>query len=364
MNLDRLIANASEIQQIPAPTFSEAARSAFTEQAFKRVGLLDVSVDDLGNVFGRIGAKLEPSVVVSAHLDSVFPLDIPLEIHRDGSLLIGPGIGDNAIAIAYILEIADSLIMDEPLDGCIWFVANVREEGLGNLQGMHKVVDRFGAGVNAYIVLEGLGLGHIYHRGLYVRRYRVSVETQGGHAWIHAGRSSAIHNLVAIGAEVVQLPKPENVQTSLNIGSIKGGTSINTIAGSASFDLDLRSEEPGVLNNIERHLQKICRRYQSSDVKVKQELIGNRPGGGISHDHALVHLTCEALQAGEITECKLGIASTDANVPLSKGYPAVCVGLTQGGHAHTTEEYIDIETIPHGYKMLHHLILNALKLEA
>ncbi len=362
MNVDRIIARAIEIQQIPAPTFSETERSRYIEQMFSAIGLDQVHTDELGNVFARTPGADEPRLVISAHLDTVFPTAMRLDLKQEGTLLIGPGIGDNAIALAFMLEIAQAYNDFRRSEGSIWFVANVREEGLGNLEGMHNVVKKFEDRVSAYIVLEGMGLGYVYHRGLRVQRYRISVETQGGHAWLHAGNESAIHKLIEIGSELIDLPRPRNIQTSLNIGSIQGGTSINTIANTAFFDLDLRSDSPEFLDGFQTKLEAILSKHRGGEVNVKVEVIGHRPGGGIPADHDLVRLACEAMEAGEVSECKLGIASTDANVPLSKGYPAVCVGVSQGGNAHTAQEFIDIRSIPNGYKLLDHLIQGALKL--
>ncbi|MGD8552984.1 MAG: M20/M25/M40 family metallo-hydrolase [Anaerolineales bacterium] len=361
MDVDRVISRAIAIQQIPGPTFEEARRSEYLQEQFTDMGLDDVSVDSLGNVFGRTPAPERPILAVSAHLDSVFPLDTNLDIKTSGSDLIGPGIGDNAIALALMLEIAEQFMETPPAKG-LWFVGNVREEGLGNLEGMHQVVTHFGEQVRSYIVLEGIGLGHIYHRGLQVQRYRISVETQGGHAWIHAGQESAIHTLIQIGSEIISIPRPVSTQSSLNVGKIHGGTSINTIADSAYFDLDLRSKVDGVLEQLEGRIENIIRQYRSDTATVNLEIIGHRPGGEISADHKLVQLACQALSAGEVNECILGIASTDANVPLSKGIPAICVGLTQGGNAHTPREFINTDTLSNGYKMLEFLLRGALEL--
>jgi tripeptide aminopeptidase len=362
LDIERVLKRAIAIQQIPGPTFEESDRSAYLEQEFHAVGMVDISVDNLGNVFGRSPGIGVPNVVVSAHMDSVFPSDTSLDIHREGTLLIGPGIGDNAIALALMLEFANENIEQLPPDTGLWFVGNVREEGLGNLEGMQQVVQKFEDAVRAYIVLEGMGLGYIYHRGLPVHRYRISVETPGGHAWIHAGQDSAIHTLIEIGSEIVRLHRPEKVLSSLNIGTIQGGTSINSIASSAFFDLDLRSESSGLLMELENRITSILERFRSKKVNVGIEEIGHRPGGEITEDHELVQLACDALDASEVADCRLGIASTDANVPLSKGYPAICLGLTLGGNAHSTREYIDIETIPNGYRMLSHLLYNAIEL--
>lgn len=357
-----MLTHAIEIQQIPAPTFSESERSAYIAEKFHSLGLQQVTIDRLGNVFARTLGGDDPRLVLTAHLDTVFPPGTRLDIHREGTLLVGPGIGDNAIALACMLEIAEAYNGENHNNAGLWLVANVREEGLGNLEGMYNVVEKFEDRVSAYIVLEGMGLGHIYHRGLHVQRYRIAVETQGGHAWIHAGRESAIHRLMMIGAEVTEIPRPQHIQTSLNIGSVLGGTSINTIASTAHFDLDLRSESAEVLGDLQSDLEGVLKKYQTDEVTVRSEIIGHRPGGEIPAEHELVRLACEATEAGEVTECLLGIASTDANVPLSKGYPAVCIGLSQGGHAHTAQEFIDIETIPNGYRLLDHLIQGALKL--
>lgn len=361
VNLDRIVTRAIEIQQIPAPTFNEFERSTYLHDQFASAGLKDVSIDELGNVYGRSQRSEGPHLIVSAHLDTVFPANTPLDIQRQGSRLIGPGIGDNAIALAMMIEVADTFAMQDRMKGSVWFVGNVREEGLGNLEGMHRVVDRFEGHVKAYLVLEGMGIGHIYHRGLQVQRYRISVETPGGHAWIHAGQASAIHTLLQIGSEITRMPRPAAGQSSVNVGTIQGGTSINTISSHAQLDLDLRSEVSESLEQLDVQLKQILARYQSEDVKVTKQHIGSRPGGEIPADHKLVRLACDALKAADVAECCLGIASTDANVPLSKGFPSVCVGLTQGGDAHTTHEYIDLETIPNGYIMLMHLLEGALE---
>jgi tripeptide aminopeptidase len=362
LDTERILNRAVEIQQIPGPTFEESERSAYLEHEFHAVGLVDITVDNLGNVFGRTPGSGMPRIIVSAHIDSVFPSDTQLDIRREDTLLIGPGIGDNAIALALMLEFVDEKIKHLPPDSGLCFVGNVREEGLGNLEGMQRVVERFKNDARAYIVLEGMGLGHIYHRGLQVHRYRISVETPGGHAWIHAGQDSAIHTLIDIGSEIIRLPRSEKVLSSLNIGSIRGGTSINTIASSANFDLDLRSESSTLLRELENGIESILERFQTETISVGIEDIGHRPGGEIPEDHDLVKLACEALDASEVSNCRLGIASTDANVPLSQGYPAICLGLTLGGNAHSTREFIDIESIPNGYRMLTHLLLNAVEL--
>ena len=236
------------------------------------------------------------------------------------------------------------------LDGDLWLVADVGEEGLGDLKGMKAVVDRIGKDASAYLILEGMSFGQIYHRGLGVRRYRISVHTKGGHSWVDYGNPSAIHELAEMVVKIKNLALPVEPRTSLNVGMITGGTSVNTIAAEASLELDLRSVNPQALNvligQVLAIVEETNRKY--GDVMIsKAEVIGDRPAGEIPADHPLVKLASRCY-ARVGTNVKLNIGSTDANIPLSRGLPAICVGLTTGGGAHTMGEYIDIRPLEQG----------------
>lgn len=355
MDLDRWLENALRIQAIPAPTFHESARAAYLEQQLKIVGVTEIDVDPDYNVFARIPGGSESPLILSAHLDSVFPLDTDLTSVSTDRIVKGPGIGDNAIAVAALIELAADLLQDEH-PGDIWLVGNIAEEGLGNLAGMQAVVQRFQSNPRAYIVLEGMSLGFVYHRGLPIRRYHLEIQTQGGHSWIHTGRPSATHLLLQLGQRVTQLSQPETPRTSLNIGRVEGGTSINTIAAHAGMDIELRSEDEAVVQAFEKHLQAIIREFRSKDLKIDLATIGTRPGGGISPDHPLVAAAVESLEAVGEELITLEIGSTDASWPLSRGLPAVCVGLTRGGEAHSLEEHIEIEPLSRGYQALRYLV--------
>jgi tripeptide aminopeptidase len=355
MNLQRLIDLALEIQSIPAPTFQESKRAKFIQAKFQDAGLDDVSHDAIGNVYGRVPGGSAAPVIVCAHLDTVFDIGVPLNIRREGDKLYGPGIGDNTISLAALIELAKDLPNDK-LGGDVWLVGTVGEEGLGNLNGMRKVVAHFGGAVSAYIILEGMAFGQIYHRGLPIYRYRISVRTPGGHAWTNAGSPSAIHTLLSLGTEIARLPLPRSPRTSLNVGQIEGGTSINTIAGQASMEIDLRSEDESCIVALDRQIEALAREFSRGEVEISCERIGDRPGGGIPQDHPLVLAAVESLQAVGEKRHFLKIGSTDANIPLSLGFPAVCVGLTVGGRAHTVDEYIQIEPISRGYRAVQHLI--------
>lgn len=338
--IERMIALASEIQQIPAPTFHESERAQAIENLFVKEKLTEVNRDSIDNVFGCLPGGSGPPLVVSAHLDTVFPMDTSLKLKRQKGRIIGPGIGDNSIAIAALFGILWSLKHHKVrLPGPLWLVANTGEEGLGDLRGMKAVVERFGSIPSAYLVLEGMAYGQIYHRGLAVRRYLITAHTQGGHSWVNFGRPSAIHALAALVVQLTKIHLPTSPRTTLNVGVINGGTSVNSIASQASLQLDIRSEEPQALQEIIDRVEAMVPAFFSEGVRFDMEIIGDRPGGEIEPDHPLVDLAVRVLRFQGI-QGRLNIGSTDANVPLSLGYPAICIGLTTGGDAHTEKEFI------------------------
>ncbi len=358
--VSRLLKLAVEIQQIPAPTFYEAERAQFVCSRFEGEGLRDVTTDALGNVYARLPAlsssSVLPPLIVTAHLDTVFPAGTDLKTFREGERIYGPGIGDNSLGVAGLfglLWLLRSRALNLPFD--LWLVANVCEEGLGDLRGMKAVVERFGETARAYLILEGMALGHIYHRGLGVRRYRISMHTEGGHSWIDYGRPSAVHELTRLAARLTRLEVPQTPRTTLNIGVVSGGTSVNTIAAQASLELDLRSENPAALEKIARQVERLCQDAAHRGVKVKVDVIGARPAGEIPAGHPLVTLAADCLRAQGI-EPKPAIGSTDANIPLSRGLPAVTIGLTTGAGAHTVREYIHLSPLEKGLEALAELV--------
>ncbi|NUM46984.1 MAG: M20/M25/M40 family metallo-hydrolase [Anaerolineales bacterium] len=360
MPLSRFLDLAVQIQQIPAPTFHETERGTFVRTLFEQEKLMDIHTDPLGNVYARLpGLGKTAPLVVSAHLDTVFPFSTPLAVTRTPEKITGPGIGDNSLAVASLFALLWRLRQEKhPLPGDLWLVANTGEEGLGDLRGMRAVVDRFGAQPLAYIVIEGMSFGKVYHRALGVRRYRISATTEGGHSWGSYGKPSAIHELAAFITRLTALPIPEKPRTSLNVGIIEGGTSINTIAPHASLDLDLRSENPKTLNALIRQVQALVEQATRPGVLFSAEIIGDRPAGEISPSHTLVSLALDCLNALDIYP-QLNIGSTDANVPLSRGLPAICVGLTTGHGAHTVNEYIDLPPLEKGLAQLVMLVQRA-----
>lgn len=345
---------AIQIQQIAAPTFAEGPRGEFVRDLFIREKLEDVSMDSLGNVYARLPGKGKKAqaLVVSAHLDTVFPAGSRLQIKEDAGKVFGPGIGDNSIGVAALFGTLWGLRERKTqLKHDIWFVANVGEEGLGDLRGMRGVVERFGADVIGYFVLEGLAFGHVYHRAIGVRRYRITAKTRGGHSWSDYGQPSAVHELAALVTQLTQIRLPREPRTTMNIGTIQGGTGVNVLAAEAKCELDLRSEDPQALTKLILQVEEIILHWNHEGVKIQAEVIGERPAGGIPADHSLVKLAVHCLQEQGM-EATLTTGSTDANIPLSKNIPAVVMGITTGGGAHTLGEYIDVEPIEKGMESL------------
>jgi len=364
--IERVLKLAEQIQQIPAPTFEEVQRAEFIRRYFCNLGVKDVWMDNGGNVYSRIrGQGKKPAVVVSAHLDTVFPQSTNLTLVHTPEKISGPGIGDNSLGLAGLFglywafnDASGDLSTMPSLDGDLYLVANVGEEGLGDLNGMKAVINRIGDDAMAYIVLEGMSFGQIYHRGLGVRRYRISVHTNGGHSWVDYGNPSAIHELAGLVVKIKDLPLPAEPRTSKNVGMITGGTSVNTIAADASFELDLRSESPQALNVLIRQVESLVEeadRKGDEIIKVSAEVIGDRPAGELQAEHPLVKLAHKCYVENGISAI-LNIGSTDANEPLSRGLPAICVGLTTGGGAHTLSEYIDTKPFEQGLGVLVDLV--------
>jgi tripeptide aminopeptidase len=357
----RIVQEAISIQQIAAPTFAEEQRSIYVREQFKRYALADISSDDLFNVYGRWPGtdSNRPALLVCAHLDTVFPATTDLAVRHQGRRVYGAGLGDNSLGVASLLtliRIFEEYDLRPPPD--IWFVANSREEGLGDLGGIRAVWQRLANRLAAGIVLEGTALGRVYHAGIAVRRLRITCRAPGGHSWIHFGQPNAIHGLVQLGARIVELTPPTQPRTTYNIGLIEGGHSVNSLATTASFYLDLRSETPQTLLTFEQQIAELIDRVRGPDLSFEVTTVGDRPAGEIPVTHPLVQLATAALQTIDhpVTYEK---GSTDANVLLANGLPTVTVGITYGRHAHRLDEYIETDPIADGIWQALLLVLSA-----
>jgi tripeptide aminopeptidase len=355
-----------EVVRIPAPPFGEALRSAWMAEQFRQAGLAEVEVDAAGNVFGIIEAagsethSTGPVVVLSAHLDTVFPAETPLEPVVDGDRISAPGACDNASGIIGMLAIAHAIIQARvPLLATLVFCGNVGEEGEGDLRGMRHFYQqsRYAGRVAAHIVLDGAGAETAVSQALGSRRYRVTATGPGGHSFTDAGTPNPILVLALALSKLAETPLnpfPDEPRATLNVGTIQGGTSVNTIPESASATVEFRSTELPALVRLEVALyravedaaesvnSRIVGRNGSKGaamVRYSIEKIGDRPAAELAADSQLMEVIRAAdRHLGLRTDLRLG--STDANLPLSLGIPAVSLGAGgEGGGAHTRAEW-------------------------
>lgn len=361
--LPDLVEETIAICQIPAPTFAEERRTSHLQERMTALGLKEVTVDAIGNVIGRIrGTGTGPSILLAAHLDTVFPLQTDLTVKRDGEILRAPSIGDNSAGVAVMLFIAKLLLQSgTSVAGDLMFAATVGEEGLGNLRGIRAVMDRVANEVDYVIIIDG-SLGGLVRQGLSSRRFRLTVNTEGGHSWGAFGVPSAIHSLGRIIAQISDIQVPANPKTTFNVGTITGGSSVNTIAASAEALIDIRSLDTGELRRLEERIRRIINDVaHQSGVGVELELIGDRPTGMIPEDHPLCRMVRDVHYHMGI-QTRSYPSSTDGNIPLAMGIPTVTVGVTLGGNGHRTDEYIHTTPLASGLGQMLLLLLAAQEL--
>jgi acetylornithine deacetylase/succinyl-diaminopimelate desuccinylase-like protein len=338
-----------EFLAIPAPPFAEAERAAWFCERFRDLGLERPHLDAEGNALAELrgGDANGPVVMLSAHLDTVFPAGTDCTPREDAAQILCPGASDNGAGLAALLGIAAALKASEVVLPCtILFAANVGEEGEGDLRGMRRIFaegEPYAARIRAAVALEGSGESTVVDRALGARRLRVTVSGLGGHSWVDAGRANPIMALAAALVAVGKLRIPSRPRTTLNVGTMRGGTSVNSIPEHATADLDLRSTstleldrmELAVLRTIEAELR------SSEDLKLNVERIGNRPAGGLATSSALYgSLRAVDRHLNLMTDARIG--STDANLPLSLGVPALAIGAGgRGWGIHTLAERYD-----------------------
>lgn len=344
------------IAAIPAPTDDEGARSLAVERLLCEEGLA-TKRDALGDVVATIPGRLAPStgsrpLLIAAHLDTVFPINTPLTVERSDDRMAGPGVGDNSVAVATVIKLARLFqIAGEAPAVDVLVTGNVGEEGLGNLRGIREVLAQR-QDVGAVVALEGHNLGRVTHVAVGSRRYRLTARGPGGHSWGDFGRPSAIHALARLISDLDAIPLPRAPKTTLGVGTIEGGVSVNTIAPVASCLLDLRSTDQGALQRLSDRVHRlVARGYRNAAIQFEIEEIGERPAGILPVDSPIVAISAKTLQLLGV-EPSFDASSTDANVPLSNGLPAVCIGLTTGGNVHRADEFIDLPPLATGIAQL------------
>ena len=350
---EAIVASQIEVSEIAAPTGDEAERGAWVARRLAQLGLEDVRTDAAGNVIARRSGIADlPPVAVCAHLDTVFPRDVCVKVRREGARLVGPGIGDNGRGLAALLALA--AVIDgkrirtvAPVD----FVATVGEEGAGDLRGAKHLFGESHSRAAAAIALDGAGDERIVHRALGSRRYRIAYRGIGGHSWSSFGVPHPVHATVVAGAKLARIALPQEPRATLSIGRIGGGLSVNAIPDEGWLEVDVRSTSTANLERVEGELRAAARAAETEENDRRQRgtpalsltiaVIGDRPTGETAEDHPLV---IAALDATRLIgrEPELTTASTDANVPISLGIPAIALGGGgRGGDAHTSTEWFE-----------------------
>jgi tripeptide aminopeptidase len=354
-NADAITEEQVRICSIPATPFGEQERAEYLSQKFSELGLTEVEIDKEGNCLGLIrGASLKPLLVVSAHLDTVFSKDNDFTVVKRDHKLFAPGIADDGCGLAALIAIA-RVIQNEriPLEGSLLFVGTVGEEGEGNLRGVRHLFTkgRWASQVDAFLSFDGPGLDRITNRALGSRRYRVEFTGPGGHSWGDFGVPNAVH---AIGRAISRLagyPVPRDPRTTFNVGRIEGGTGVNSIPTRAAMEVDLRSSAESELQRLDAFFRRAMRDAADEEngsrragnplLQLKLELIGERPTGETPGDSALVELALEATRLLGV-EPRLDQSSTDSNLPISLGIPAITLGAGgTSGCSHTLDEWYD-----------------------
>src|SRR5213593_2116587 len=363
------LARQAALSAIPAPTGAEAERAARVAELFREAGLREVRIDEAGNVSGWFSenggtvkdAAAPAPVVLSAHLDTVFGPDVDVSVERRGRRLEGPGISDNARGIAALVAVAEAVVTARVRTARpILFAATVGEEGSGDLRGVKYLLQGEGgkgegggdhAAPAAFIALDGAGMERIVHRALGSRRYHVTFRGPGGHSWAAFGVANPANAVGRATALLADVPTPHAPRTTCAVVRLGGGTGLNSIPQEAWLDLDLRSEDPKALAQLDVTVRAALARATDDENRrrapatpplgIEIQLLGDRPSGVTPRTHPLVQA---AIAANRILgkDAELASASTDANVPIALGVPAIALGAGgKAGDAHLTSEWYE-----------------------
>jgi tripeptide aminopeptidase len=346
----RTLAEQRVVAEIPAPPFQESARAEYCQKRFAELGLKGTTIDTTGNVIGlRRGTGHGPKLVVSAHLDTVFPPDTNVAVTEDNGVLRGAGIGDNARGVAALLSVLQVINTHgiNTVGDLVW-VATVGEEELGNLRGV-KALFHDHQDVDGFVAIDGLKITRLINQATGSRRYQMIFKGPGGHSFAEFGRPSAIHAMGRAIATISELRPLADPKTTFTVGTVSGGTSVNAIANEARMTIDIRSNSVAELLKLESQVITIVqaaaidenKRWNCDQIGVECNLIGDRPAGITAENSAIVAAARRSLTAitGE-PDIVLGASSTDANLPMSLGIPAVTIAAGgEGGNQHSRNEW-------------------------
>jgi len=372
-------AEHTRICEVPAPPFGESERAAYLRERLGECGLEGASVDAEGNCLAlRPGRAERPLLVLSAHLDTVFPEGTDFTVRLDAAgRMHAPGAADDGCGLAGLLAVARALAECRvETEGSVLFVGTVGEEGEGNLRGVRHLLTagEWAGRVDAFVSLDGPGVERVTNAALASRRYRVRCRGAGGHSWGDFGVPNPVHALGRAVARLAAYPAPKRPRTTFNVGRVEGGTGVNVIPREAAFDVDLRSESEEELRRLDAFFRRAAReaaedenaarRSGAPPLELEVSLIGDRPGGETSPQERLVRLAVEATSAVGARPF-LDRSSTDSNVPISLGIPAVTLGAGgSSANTHTLEEWYDPRGRDQGLKRALLVTLGAVGLAA
>ena len=340
-----------ELCHIPAPSGKEDARAAFCKAWFDKIGAKGVYIDDAKNVVCPFNAEGSNELTVYvAHTDTVFPDEEPMPYSDDGKIVRCPGVGDDTTSLVVLMYLVKYYVENglTPKNG-ILFVANSCEEGLGNLKGTRKIFADYEGRIKQFVSFDAK-INHINPRCVGSHRYEVEVFTKGGHSYGAFGNKNAIAALADMVRAIydIEVPVRENSRVTYNVGIIEGGTSVNTIAQNAKMLCEYRSDNAECIDIMKEKFWEIFQNAETDEVKVKVTTVGERPcARGVNEEdqNTLVETCAAVLEEVHGTVPVRGSSSTDCNIPLSLGIPAVCFGVYVGGGAHTREEWVEKQTM-------------------
>ena len=347
-----------ELARIPAPSNQEEKRAAFCLQWLRSQGAKEAFVDEALNVIYPVGDDGQNDLMVfMAHSDVVFPDTTPLPLRMENGRIYCPGVGDDTANAVALLTVAGHIAREKlQPKGCgVLLVINSGEEGLGNLKGSRAIMARYGHRVKEFVTFDG-NASAIVTKAVGSRRYRVTVKTEGGHSYGKFGAPNAIAQLAQLIARLYEVRVPAIGKTTYNVGTISGGTSVNTIAQECSMLYEFRSDEREGLSFMQAQFETIVEEFRASGVQIELEVVGDRPCGLDVDNSALARRAAMAVEKHYGLSPAFTSGSTDCNVPLSIGVPAICPGCVMGAGAHTREEYVQIDSLLPGLKVAFELI--------
>lgn len=363
MEQTELLALTEALAQIPAPSGEEDARADFCLRWLEKNGV-PAEIDAAGNVVAELGDQQAPAVLFLAHTDIVFDASTPLVLRQEGEKLFCPGIWDDTVHVAFLLLCARWMKKQMLPDGLRFvFAADTGEEGQGNLRGCRALMERYGSSLREVIAFDS-SLHTVNTDAIGSSRYRITVESKGGHSFRDFGGENAIAVLASLVARLDGQALPEQGITTYNFGRIEGGTTVNSIAQHASLLYEYRADRMVNLAFMKRNFEQAIAELRSRmDGTLTVESLGERPCTGEIDEQAqeaLIRRVGDAFLAAGLPEPTRTLGSTDCNLPLSMGIPAVCIGLANGGGAHSTEEYLLPDSIPAGIEVIRNLLASYL----